>query len=555
MLAWSIFIVGPLIVPLLYSATIFVYLACLAPLVVCWNKERLLWPGVLFSLVLCTAVAFLPSWLSEKRAAWMTERITVNDFRATAPVTGRSLEIIRESDYTPQVAWRPFAKDSWGEVWETLLISGQVDWIRFSTHQDGLTPSKIGEVQKTSYFEPVKGYHCQIPGLPVQAEQHCIRLVKDPHLVADIQILFHDMKRTFPFEPDAFWLIKPVRWRMVSIQNRQDNAYQEVFRQSESTIQTIFRPLVFQPEGSGTSSAGTTVMWSIGKHYNAINLGAILKDLGYDLSGIEKGKTKRQTSEDLKGPPTEEQRQLVLWILEQPGHEPFNQEQSRVISDWIARASGYEEWTPERIAFLRKIIRDPRLTFASNFDTIFRRHKEVTKALLPDVLDTIEAKGIDRQQNAAYKGGFALKYLNADLLAPHANRILQLMQSRPGETREQLLYVVGKIGINPIPILGSINLQNPGQYTAAQIKGLCRAELRWSEDILSVLRPLITSNELHKERASPYEQYVLRALARHGDSMYAKKLLDQAHWSNSGSIQRQISSNLNRYRNSEIHCA
>lgn len=546
-LMWSVFIVGPLIVPLFYSATIFIYLACLAPLIVFWSKNHSVLPASVFSMVLFAVVGLGPSWISEMQAKEITTTLIAQDFPATAPLTGRSIEIIRARNFTPRIAWKPFKNDSWGKVWEALLLSGQVDWIRFSVHPGNRKVFANSKGTPTiSYFRSAKGAQCQIPGLPVQEGEQCVRMFEDSRQPADIHILLSEEKRAFPFELNSSWLIKPVSWRMLSIQKRQGNEYQEVLRQSEAQIKTVFQPLVFQPEG--------VVTWSIGRRFNPINLQKFLDKLGFALKNVELGKSKPKP-EDLKRQPTEEETKQVVWIFALPGHETFNREQSRFINQWLYRAKGYEEWTPERMEFLRKIIRDSRMFSLANVTSIFRLHEEVAKALLPDVLDMIEAKKGEYSQNESNKRMLGLRYLKAELLTPHADRFLKLIKASTGKTRRQLLYISGKIGVNPIPFTGPINLKKPGQDTGAQIKGLCLSELQWSNEVLPVLRSLITSQELGKESAKPYARYVLKALARHGDFAYAKELEAQANWSDGSNILRQISRDLRKYGNSEIHCA
>src|SRR5882672_10148152 len=60
----------------------------------------------------------------------------------------------------------------------------------------------------------------------------------------------------------------------------------------------------------------------------------------------------------------------------------FNDDQSRVISDWLRAARQVKDWTPDQQALLRRIALDQRIRVPTDFDQIFERNREVAEALL-----------------------------------------------------------------------------------------------------------------------------------------------------------------------------
>jgi hypothetical protein len=219
-------------------------------------------------------------------------------------------------------------------------------------------------------------------------------------------------------------------------------------------------------------------------------------------------------------------RELVS-VLDLKQAEPFNAQQAQPINDWVMQARNITQWTPEGLALLRRIVRDRRLKSPSFFDQIFERHADVTAALLPDVLDMTQQDGAGSQLTPARQAVYTFPRLDPALLKPHAGQIIGLL-ARDKNTREALLPVVGRLGVDPLPYLLPFEDDWKSSAFAARVRGACYAEPQWAPELIAALRRFADAAAQQGPKELQKIMPALQALAHLGDGDYVDQYLAKA---------------------------
>jgi hypothetical protein len=209
---------------------------------------------------------------------------------------------------------------------------------------------------------------------------------------------------------------------------------------------------------------------------------------------------------------------------------PFNDDQARVISDWLTAARQIKNWAPDQLALLRRIALDQRIRVPTNLVQIFERHREVAEALLPDMLDLLEAHGVTNDYTAERQAAYTFDRIDPDLLAPYAQRILALRE-KDGKLRSILLPAVGRLGVDPSSYLLPIGYDIEGVgLRYPRVHAACVAEMRWAPMLIAGLRDALSENAPIQtpdiSRAS-FGEAALRALANLGDAEFVRRYLAQ----------------------------
>jgi hypothetical protein len=256
---------------------------------------------------------------------------------------------------------------------------------------------------------------------------------------------------------------------------------------------------------------------------HAISLRGTLVTLGLIPAGKFADTTppRRRTWEDGIDAGVNREVEAVL-NLSQGG--PFNDDQSRVISDWLAAARQIKNWAPDQLALLRRIALDQRIRVPTNFDQIFECHREVAEALLPDILDLLETHSVTNDYTAERQAAYTFDRIDPDLLAPYALRILALRE-KDFKLRGILLPAVGRLGVDPssylLPIgyaIEGVGLRYPRVHAA------CVAEIRWAPMLIMACATRCqkmrtykspTSHALHsgKPRSGRWPIWAMRSLS------------------------------------------
>jgi len=229
-------------------------------------------------------------------------------------------------------------------------------------------------------------------------------------------------------------------------------------------------------------------------------------------------------------------------VLDLPQSKPFNAQQAKPIFDWIMYARQVKDWTPDLLALLRRIARDQRLRTPTDFDQIFERNGAVTNALMPDILDMIDADGIGQNYTVARQVAYTFPRLDPSYLQPHASEILALLD-RDQNVREILLPAIGRIGVDPLPYLlpFSADMQSSPYQSSPRVLGACFAEKKWAPVLIVALRDAYHSGSARVDRG--YVEMVLKALANLGDQDFVEQELA----SNTKIDQVRLRSKIDRY--------
>lgn len=503
--------------PLVFSATLLAYALCAGPFVALWSESWREWlVGAGLSLAALAVVGLLPGWLGSRQAGHAAKVYTAGDHAPERPVEGASLEIRRPANNYPD--YFVDSQPCGGEC-RAVLSEGRVKWIRVVVEQG--TRSAPARMR---YRLAAKPDCTPSQGRPVDAG--CIEIVDDTDERADIEVVFAPGQR-FRDKPGSFALVEFDSTTAVLAQVRREGKPVEVFRQTEVDAQVAMTPTVLGPGGSGMTTSGVQLMRRQVR-INQLSLSRVLSALGLLGSGSQVQPVIAIPHRDWKAGVDDAMTAQLESILRLSQVEPFNTEQARVVSDWVMHARRITTWSPEQVALLRRIARDRRLKVPTSFDQIFERQPEITRALLPDVLDLIEANGITREYTPERQAAYTLSRIDPALVEPYSARILDLVQM--GEDRKAILLpAVGRLGVDPLPHLLPFEAdldKKRSPYAAGfpRAQGACRADARWAPALIVELRKTVTAVRDGNNRPQAFEVALLKALYNLGDREF---VLDQ----------------------------
>lgn len=524
--------------PLLLVQSVFAYGLCLFPLIAWRNNAPTL--GAVVSVCAIAALAFLPSQFAKGYANQIVEEVTADDFRPERPVSFRSLEIRREPDNYDNL----FAdNEPCGLECRSLLLTGKVDWVRVVMRTGKRARRGVPEETRSTFYRPGTVFDCAAPGASSEARhQGCVLMSADPGSLADLVVSFEegrskDLKSTAESAFHRF-----TKWRRVEASVRQNGRLSPVYRQTDAEMNLAFMPSVIAPEFRGINSSGFSIQKSKTR-LRPITLDAALKAVGSDVANVPGADPKENKPTSWKDGITPALTRDALSVLDLPGVEPFNAEQEKVISKWLMHARATKDWSPEIMGILRRIVRDPRVRNASFFGQIFERNVEVTRALLPDVLDRMEAEEFGSDNTAARQAAYSFVRIDPQLLAPYRDRIIALAR-KGGRTGDIAMQAVGRLGVDPLPHLLPFEADFNAFRNFPRVSGACYAEMKWAPRLIAELRAALefepAPDRKMQARQEQFRNRVLAALANLGDVDFVRSRLKPGEDGKPSRLERQL---------------
>ncbi len=527
-----------LALPLMFVQTLFVYGACFYPLVAGFGGSRTV--GAAISVGAIAALAFLPGILGQGQAKRIAAEVMADDLRPSEPVAFRSLEIRRKpSDYADLFA----DNEACGLECRSLLLTGKVDWVRVVM----LTgrPARRGAAQPSTstFYRSGTLLECGVPMAgKAPASSSCVLMSADTGSPADLVIEFSQAYRSGIKAATKSSFMRFKTMRRVEASVLRAGRRETVYRQSETESAVAFTPSVIAPEISSLRSSGFEFQKSK-QRINQISLTRALEDIGSVVKSVPGADPKTKRPGSWKDGITPAMTRDLLSVLDLPGSEPFNQQQGQVISSWMMHARQSKEWTPELIGLLRRIVRDPRVRNASYFGQIFVRNPDLTKALLPDVLDRMEAEEFGSDNTAARQAAYSFVRIDPRLLVAHRERIIALAQ-KGGRTGDIVMKAVGRLDLDPLPYLLPFEADLKAFKNYPRVSGACHAEKEWAARLIPQLRAALAiepaPDRKMQHRQDGFRDAVLAALANLGDVDFVRSRLVPDKDGKPGRLERQL---------------
>lgn len=417
----------------------------------------------------------------------------------------------------------------------SLLLGGEANWVRIVMVDNSKDESPVfrGTGDSTLYVAAT-GAACAVPGEPATKDERCVVFAADHGEPAGLVTEIAETLEIKQLQVGIGALFKPIGERVVTMKQRWHGGLIEVLRHTEVQFDVIMKGSLLGPEFRGMGSGGLEFA-KVPMQFNKIDFSALLRSAGYTLTEVPEPADGEAPS--WRDAPSPDQSRAVRSLLDLPGEAPFNTEQSKVIVDWIMHARTYKERSPERIEFLRRIVRDERVTHLPFFDQVFSRNPAVSAALMPDVLDRIEAMGEERNLDPGYEGAVAMRQVDPTILTPYATRILPLV-NRSGRIGKVMIYAVGRVGVDPAPYLRPMRQEKDGHIIDSKVHASCLAEAKWGPSLVPMLRALVTDEELAKPQARI--EGVLQALMRHGDAVFVEQAIARSKWVDAERQRRRL---------------
>lgn len=531
--------------PLALSATLVPYLALFLPAVL--SPRRFL-PFVLpGSIVLATIWYIGPHWQSMQEAEAVANRLKHNDFTTSEPVGARTFELRRANDSPYGLGGHVMSRELCPEFCRNLLLGDEVDWVRVITTNAG-EQGNPAPSDTSVLFVAATGTKCGAPGeLPIESTR-CVIFAEDDLKPAEIVAELTESKKIENLRLRHGALIQPRGKRVMTISRRDKNGLHKIVQQTELVFSVIRRGSILGPEFNEMHSGGLRFARS-SANFNAIDPLMLFRSVGYKVADFPAARPLSESKKSWRDPPTADQTRAVLSLLEMPVDRPFNSQQSEVIRDWIRRARAYEDWPNGRVEFLRRIVRDTRVTSAAGLGQILSRNPTLAAALMPDILDRIAMNG-EGSLGPGYEGASAMRKIDPAILAPYAPRILSLV-ARGDRAAGMMFYAVGRVGVDPAPYFRPIRSQKDGQIDNRKVKAACYAEFRWKSSLTPLLRDLVTEVELARPKAEIED--VLAALMRFGDRDFVEQAIARSNWSDADRVRRQLTSKWKKFGGASEH--
>jgi hypothetical protein len=483
-------------IPLIFVGTVFAYGLCARPAVRAWSappSQRV--PAVVLSAVAVMALAVLPGLVGRMQAHFGVLSLRADDHVAAKPPALQSLEIRR-----PASSYDGTFEDNTGcgPECRSVLAAGSVGWVRVAMR---------GSPDSSTVYRRSDAGECS--GDPIgklALPMSCVLVADDPGGVADLVITFDEVAK-FKAGRGTFVTWHPAR--SVIATRLEGGKAVEILRQTGAVVEIPSIP-AFIMAGQIAQLNDTS---------DAISLRGTLVTLGLIPAAklADAIPPRRRTWEDGIDAGMNREVEAVL-NLSQVG--PFNSDQARVISEWLSAARQIKNWAPDQLALLRRIALDQRIRVPTDLHQIFERHREVAEALLPDILDLLEAHGITNDYTAERQAAYTFVSLDPVLLAPYAQRILALRE-KDSKLRGILLPAVGRLGVDPSSYLLPIGRDIEG------VRAACFAEIRWAPMLIPGLRDAVSENAHIQKPDTSFGEAALKALANLGDAEFVRQYLAQ----------------------------
>ena len=535
--------------PLVFAGTGLAYGLCVAPLAASWpagGRARAV--GAAATATLIAVVALAPEYVGRRAVDAATAARVASDHAPSEPIRASTLEIRRPADsYDGTFA----DQEACGTECRSLLSSGQAQWARV------VEIKRFGMRATTSstFHRALHGKDCAVPGGEPVENAVCVVEAVDPGDAAELVVEFEP-----PVEPGkdggqlAFASI--VSERAVVAQTSKVGQGSEAMRETEVTAETPYRPTIFGPAFHAMHSGGLEVMRRTSK-INPLTLAGVLTRLGYSLlPPVGATPASGAVQPDWRAPLDDGMTREMIAVLELPGDAPFNSEQMATIFKWVMHARNLQAWTPDLLALVRRFVRDRRVRNPTFFDQVFSGRPEVAKAVLPDVLDMIEAEGIGRDYTPARQAAYRFDSIDEALLRPYADRIVALLD-RGRDVRSIVLPAIGRIGVDPLPYLTPIlaDRTNPSPYSIdPRAMGACRADKEWAKELIGPLRDAYRDTGGERGDDEHYREVLLKALTNLGDRDFVEHELASGDRIDSKRLRQAIDAALSRKNPADWLC-
>ena len=513
---WLTFGLG---IPLIFVGTVLAYGLCVRPAVRAWSAPASRrGPAIVVSAIAVMALAILPGLAGRMQAYLGVQSLRAADHVPATPPAIKSLEIRR-----PGSSYDGTFEDNTGcgPECRSVLAAGRVSWVRVAML--GSTPSS------TVYRRAGAG---ECGGDKLALPMSCVLVADDPGSAADLLISFEEVPK---FEAGRGTFVTWHPARSVIATRLEGGKRVEILRQTGAGVEITSIPAFIMAMHFA----------QLNDTSHAVSLRHVLLTLGViaDAKPDDATPPRRRTWEDGIDAGMNREVEAVL-NLSQAG--PFNDDQARVIADWLTAARQIKDWAPDQLALLRRIALDQRIRVPTNFDQIFERHREVAAALLPDILDLLAAHGVTNDYTSERQAAYTFDRIDPDLLAPYAERILALRE-KDRKLQSLLLPAVGRLGVDPSPYLLPIapDVEGAGFLRFPRVHAACVAETRWAPMLIAGLRDALSANAQQPDvsRAS-FGEAALRALANLGDAEFVRQYLAERGDADAKRLSRRIDEEL-----------
>jgi hypothetical protein len=500
--------------PLVASGTVLLYALCGFPLASSWragSRGRI--RGAVLTAILAVGVAVMPRFVAQLHAEAQSREFRGADHRPSGSAHAATIEIQRPSQSFDDM----FAdQEACGAECRGLLLQGSVRWIRI-VMTDVRTPGR------SVVYRALHGSECAVPGSTTSESATCIVIVSDTGETAELSIEIQAPPRG---NSRAFGLGVLRGTRVVTARLSQASQEDEILRQTEVTFELPTVPTLIGPHFLGLDSGGIGIERRTTR-IDPITLASVIAQLGYTVAPLASAAPPSPGAKDWMRSIDDNMTREMLEVLALPQTAPFNSLQMKPVNEWIAHARNIKTWTADLIALLRRIVRDPRIRSATNFDQIFERNSDVATALMPDVLDVIDSAGIDRDYTPARQAAYTFSRLDPNILKPHTDRIVALL-NHGRDVKAILLPSIGLLDVNPLPYLVPFEADRtaPSPYSInPRVTGACLADKKWAPELIGPLRELFKTWLATKPNDTEYLKLTLTALESLGDHDFVMQQL------------------------------
>ncbi len=541
-----LFVTCGLGMPFFLTPALAAYLACLAPAMAA--RSRVV--GGLGSVMAVLALALVPGALSQREAAAEVRRATALDTHVEGSVAPRSLQVERPANESYDRAGSFFGDEVCDDACRALLLGGEVDWLRVVTlHAD--RPGQALVERDRVRLVAAQGADCAEPEGDAVAEAVCVVFTPDDAVPAELALRVEEGSRSVdPPYPGAGWA-SPMGYRRVTVRAGEAADAPVLLRHTSLSLDTVFLPAIPYVELRGMSSGGFAWARSEQRHAD-LSFPELLHKLGYSLARLDTEQA-RPARKDWRDAPFSESTRQVVSILDLPPETAFSDAQNQVVVQWVVAArawSGPGDWTAGRLDVLRRIVGDGRVRSAWALDQVVERNPVVVEAVLPLVIERIGAEGLTLH-TPWVQALYGLGRVDPSLLVPHRDALAALVDAHAGSW--EVLVLAGRLGRDPTPWLTPLTLAVDPDLLDARLRGVCRAETRWSAELVSPLRMLFDELDPAVRKHEDLAETVARAMARHGAAEEAAERL--VRWGGDGPRAAQrLRSHLKRQGVAETIC-
>jgi hypothetical protein len=513
---WATLGLGIVLLPL---PTLTAYVLCFLPAALTVDGRR--WPFIILSVATLVLTAFLPSHFGKKQAQKILAETKQAVFSSETAARTLEIEIAKEN-----IEGFHLPPSTCAAECNVLLKSGQLDWVRIST-RDG------NQSKKYAYRAGI-GQACASPGFPVSNSTRCVFPIPVPTDAADYRIhITIDQLGDFRKIPDLNdWAIVEGRLNVLGYKNGEK---EPTYAQQQLDIEVPVMPTVIFARVNSASDSGGINLYRTRERYNPLSWKRVFSDLGYQIGEAELSIEKDLLIQNWdKGLTPELNKQLVA-ILDLSQTSVFNAAQAGVIQQWTTHARAQKNWNSELIALAVRLASDERIQSFTDIDGVFHSNDEVTKALIPVVLNRLE-RTADTKNHSDFTSIVRWQFprLKPELLYPYAEQITKLSE-RPGKMGHWFIPSLGRIGIDPSPMLLPFRNNNSDGVPFLKIIAACHAEQKWSSVLVPELKKALletrikTSIDTYSDYDRRHREILIAALVAHNETEFVSSLLPVRH--------------------------